>query len=126
METFCQLKMKLKNLNPLTTKKERVTIAPPLGTKTSHCCAEAQGMLIDIMSDRCREADDLDFILRDALRRNKDSAPDTARVFAALCAQVAAERRPAYTPWLPATPAWTSPHLLASYWYLAPISRVIR
>jgi hypothetical protein len=78
------------------------------------------------MSNHNREVDDLDFLLRDALRGNKDAAPDAARVFAALRARVVAERQPMRTPWLLVTPTWTSSHMTASYWYLMPLARGLR
>ena len=76
------------------------------------------------MSNHICEVDDLDFILRDALRSNKDSVPDPARVFAPLRARVVADLWPTPIRWLLPTPVWTSYHS-ASYWYLAPLSRLI-
>ena len=90
------------------------------------CCVEAQGVLIDVMSDHEREIDEVDFLLRDALRISQDAAPNADRIFAALRARVVAEYRPRQTAWSQATPSWTSPYMSASYWYLAPLIRVMR
>lgn len=90
------------------------------------CCVEAQGTLIGIMSNHNREVDEIDYILRDALRSNRDAAPNAERMFAVLRARVVAERWPAPTVWSLAAPSWASSYMSASYWYLAPMIRVVR
>jgi hypothetical protein len=60
--------------------------------KTSHCRVQTQGMLFDIMPVHNREIDGLEYLLRDALWSSQNSAPDVARVFAALCTLIVAEQ----------------------------------
>jgi hypothetical protein len=83
-------------------------------------------MLIGVMSNHNREVDEIDYILRDALRSNRDAAPNTERILAALRARITAERWPLRTVWSSSTPTWTSWHMSASYWYLAPLARGMR
>ena len=83
-------------------------------------------MLIGVMSNHNREVDEIDYILRDALRSNRDAAPNVERILAGLRAQVVAERWPARTVWLLSTPSWTSWQMSGSYWYLAPLARGMR
>jgi hypothetical protein len=83
-------------------------------------------MLIGVMSNHNREVDDIDYILRDALRSNRDAVPNAERIFVALRARVLAERWPAHTVWSLSAPSWTSCHMSASYWYLAPLARGLR
>jgi hypothetical protein len=80
------------------------------------------------MPNHNREVDDLDIILHDALWSDQNSAPDPACVFAELRARVVPEDMPAraLASWLRATPAWSSPSMSATYWYLVPLSRGIR
>lgn len=77
-------------------------------------------------SDHIREADDLDYLLRDALWSSRDSAPDPARVLASLHTRIRAERRPTRVSWLLVMPSWSSSQMAASYWYLEPLARVLR
>src|SRR5262249_46079657 len=90
------------------------------------CCVEAQGMLIGVMSNHNREVDEIDYLLRDALRSNRDAVRNVERILAALRAQVVGERWPAHTVWSLSTQGWTSWHMSGSYWYLAPLARGIR
>ena len=78
------------------------------------------------MSNHNREADDLDYILRDVLRSKRDVAPNAEVIFAALRARIVAERWPAHTVLPSPTPSWSGCHTPASYWYLAPLIRVVR
>jgi len=78
------------------------------------------------MSDHEREIDEVDYLLRDALRISQDAAPNADRIFAALRARVVADRRPAHAAWSQSTPSWTSSYMSVSYWYLAPLIRVMR
>ena len=83
-------------------------------------------MPFDVMSDHYREVDDLDYLLRDALSSSRDAAPDPARVLARLRARIRLEYQPALMPWSRLTPAWASPNMSASYWYLMPLLKVLR
>jgi hypothetical protein len=78
------------------------------------------------MSNQYREVDEIDYILRDALRSNRDAAPNAERLFAALRARVVAEHRPARTVWTISAPNWAGSYMSVSYWYLAPLTRVMR
>jgi hypothetical protein len=94
--------------------------------KNFHSLVETQGALIDVRSNQYREDDDLDCILRDALRRNEAAAPDQARVLGLLRARLAHDGNRARVPWSLAAPGWTSSYMSASYWYLAPLTRFAR
>lgn len=94
--------------------------------KILHNIARPQGVLIDVMSHHTREDDDLDCVLRDALRSSGAMAPDPERVFELLRARLAQERQPTRSPWSLAAPGWTSCYMSASYWYLAPLTRGLR
>jgi hypothetical protein len=78
------------------------------------------------MADRTREVDDLDYLLRDALWSDDSGEPIKERVFFKLRARIQAERRGAHRPKLIAAPIYAGPSLSASYWYLAPLTRVMR
>ncbi len=78
------------------------------------------------MSNHNREVDEIDYILRDALRSNRDAVPNAEHMFAVLRARVVAERWPTRIVWSLSTPSWTSSYMSASYWYLAPMIRVMR
>jgi hypothetical protein len=83
-------------------------------------------MLIGIMSNQNHEVDELDYILRDALRIDRSAASNAKYIFAALHARIVAERWPARTVLSSPTPSWSGCHMPASYWYLAPLIRVVR
>jgi len=111
----------------LTTRKQRVTICEPLGIRPlQDGCVEAQGALIDVTSNHNREVDDLDCMLRDALRCTDDPAPDSARVFAAVRARVSADAPGARRSWSIGTPAEAYAPLSAAYWYVVPLARMMR
>jgi len=78
------------------------------------------------MADRTREVDDLDYLLRDALRSDNSVDPGKERVFFKLRARIRAERRGACRSQLIAAPIYAGSSLSASYWYLAPLTRVMR
>jgi hypothetical protein len=82
-------------------------------------------MLFDIMSEHNREVDDLDYLLRDALWSSSDTAPEPARVLAALRTRIVTERRPALVAWPRIGPTGNSA-MSASYWYYMPLLRVLR
>ncbi len=115
-----------KRLARLTMRSQRVTICPPLGEQISQRSVGAQGSLIDAMSNHYREYDDLDCILRDALRSNEAVALNSERSFVALRDRLAGKDRPAYRPWSLASPGWTSSYMSASYWYFTPLTRGMR
>jgi hypothetical protein len=66
--------------------------------KTSRCRVQTQGLLFDIMPDHNRQVDDLDCMLHDAMWSSQDSAPDPARLFAALHTRIVAEPRSGVRP----------------------------
>jgi hypothetical protein len=110
----------------LTSLTQRVTIYLPLGMKILQNLVKTQGTLIDVMSNQYREDDDLDCILRDALRRHEAMAPEPGASFAVLRCRLADERSFRSRPWSLVSPGWTSSHMSASYWYLAPLTRFAR
>ncbi len=82
--------------------------------------------MIDVKSNQNREVDDLDYMLRDALRCTNDPVPDSACVFAALRARIAAERRRVRRSWSFAMPAGAHAPMSAAYWYVVPLARMMR
>jgi hypothetical protein len=88
--------------------------------------AEPLDALIDGMSNRSREYDDLDYLLRDVLRREDAVAPEPRRGFAALRRRLMRELQPLRMPWSLASPDWPSSYMSVSYWYFEPLSRVMR
>ncbi len=73
------------------------------------------------MPNHYRQVDDLDIILRDALRSDDDAPANPGRVVLLLRERAAARGTPARLPWSLAAPGWTSAHTLAWYWYLGPL-----
>ena len=73
------------------------------------------------MSNHKHQADEIDYILRDALRSNRDAALNADRGFAALRARITAERWPTRIAWSSCSPSWSGSYMPASYWYLAPL-----
>jgi hypothetical protein len=110
----------------LTSLTQRVTIYLPLEMKIFQNLVKTQGTLIDVMSNQYREDDDLDCILRDALRRHEAVAPEPGVSFAVLRCRLADERGSHSRPWSLVSPGWTSSYMSASYWYLAPLTRFAR
>ena len=88
--------------------------------------AESLDALIEGMPKRNREFDDLDYLLRDALRRDDAVAPEPRRGFGVLRKRLLGERQPIRLPWSLAMPDWPNPSTSVSYWYFEPLSRVLR
>jgi hypothetical protein len=109
----------------LTTKIRRVTIAPPLGQMSYTAVYLHQASyLIPMLSDHSREADDLDYLLRDALWSSSNVAPDSARAWVALRTRIESQRQ-----------LGCKPHVIqlsvrdaasASCWYFMPLLRILR
>lgn len=97
-------------------------------TKTSSTWLyQAQGTLIDMLSDQEREVNDLDYVLRDALRCPNDRAPNPERVFARVCVQITSKHNQVQRQWWSlARPIGDYAYLSTSYWYLSPLSRIAR
>lgn len=91
--------------------------------KIVHIIAKPQGMLIDAMNNHSRDDDDLDCILRDALRSSGAAAPEPKRVLASICERLAGERCPAHRPIIP---DWPSSSVWAAGLYLQPLTRALR
>jgi hypothetical protein len=83
-------------------------LGPPLWDEDLKLPCTSAWLLFDIMPDLTREVDDLDYLLRGALWSSHNSAPDPARVFAALRTRIVAEQRPVRASWLLAKPAWST------------------
>ncbi|MBK9945312.1 MAG: hypothetical protein IPP13_27295 [Kouleothrix sp.] len=77
------------------------------------------------MSNHNREVDDLDYMLRDALRCTNDMAHDPVRVFAVLRGRIDAGYRVRRGAWAHALPIGSHAYLSPAYWYVVPLARVM-
>ena len=78
-----------------------------------------------MMSHQDREVDDLDYMLRDALRRTNDPVPNPQRVLAQVFLRISAGRQAKWRGRSVATPLGDHAYLTTSYWYLAPLARMV-
>lgn len=93
--------------------------------KFSRSSALGQNRLIEELADHNRD-DDIDCVLRDALRHDSLVAPPPGRGFGALRNRLLVERQPVRLSRLLAAPDWPRPYMPFSYWYLEPLVRIMR
>jgi hypothetical protein len=80
--------------------------------------------LIHTTPDISSEVDDLDYLLRDALWSSHDSAPEPARVLAALRARIAGAQRPADVYQAKRVTRYSPPYETTAFLYLMPLMRM--